>query len=541
MMVGLGASALQAVAGDRFALTIGAHDNLIINGAGQERVVVTVPTISQTVTIGSTSFQVSFGRDANDVLTAIIAPDASQPQDLHFDVLRKSVDSTKQAVVTLTFPSSERVIVDPGYTGTVAVNSKSVKHRDVAETAPIPAPRKVAAPAAPRVAVAKPVPAPAPAPKKVVAVEAPPAPVVKTPVVAKAPAPEPVSKSVVVVKTSDPKESASLPDKPTAETPEPTASSPDANVSTSTPMAITPPPLLGSWAAQPVAASAPQPPENSEKLYWSEPITPPEGSGPTAASNEMKVVEVQGPVSIKYSNGDTKKAKEGMIIPSGATVVTAGDSSAAVFIGGVNSVRLLPSSEAKVNQNVDGTVRHTTVNLVQGTVFSRVGRRAGETQDYQVKTPEGVAAARGTQYCSYRGKGADGKTHHYTFVASGVVECFVAGLTYKVVAGSSSDVGSAVMPPSNDAKAILHAILIQLQPFNLKLASVLTRLQNGTATENDKAFYHSIVDVFFGEALPTVLRQYQGSATGLQNVVPAARRALNQILEPFGTVPLTPF
>src|SRR5258706_11877228 len=112
-----------AMGEDRFAVTVAAHDNLVIFGPKGDRVAeLPVPTIARPVTIGDVSFQVSYGRDANGKLTAILSPSSDAPVALHFNVLGKSVDADK-AVVTLTFSSNlKSVIIDPGYVGNVEVN-----------------------------------------------------------------------------------------------------------------------------------------------------------------------------------------------------------------------------------------------------------------------------------------------------------------------------------------------------------------------------------------------------------------------------------
>jgi hypothetical protein len=113
---------------DRFAITVGAHDKLVVFGPKGERAAeFSVPSIAQPVTIGDISFQVSYGRDPNGQLTAILTPDATAPVDLHFTVLGKGVDADK-AVVTLIFSSNlKRVAIHAGYGGRVEVNSRRVR------------------------------------------------------------------------------------------------------------------------------------------------------------------------------------------------------------------------------------------------------------------------------------------------------------------------------------------------------------------------------------------------------------------------------
>ncbi len=117
---------------DRFAITIGPHDMLaIFSPDGKKIPEITAPSVGVPVAVGDTSFQVSFGRDARQRLTAIIAPSASDPADLHFNVFGKAVDADKNAVVTLTFsPDARTVTIDPGMTGRVEVNSQRLRHHE---------------------------------------------------------------------------------------------------------------------------------------------------------------------------------------------------------------------------------------------------------------------------------------------------------------------------------------------------------------------------------------------------------------------------
>ena len=117
-----------AMGDDRFAIAVGAHDKLVVFGPKGERAAeISVPSAGQAVTVGDTSFQVSYGRDSNGQLTAIISPSDTAPVDLHFTVMGKSVDADK-AVVTLIFSSNlKSVAIDSGYGGRVEVNSRRIR------------------------------------------------------------------------------------------------------------------------------------------------------------------------------------------------------------------------------------------------------------------------------------------------------------------------------------------------------------------------------------------------------------------------------
>jgi hypothetical protein len=416
----VGAASTGLLAQDRFTLSVGPHSDLMVVGPHGEKIGdFPAPTISQPVTIANiASFEISFGRDVNNLLTAILSPNPSLPGDLHFTVMNKKVDADKQAVITLTFaPSLKKVTVDPGYIGVVQVDSETVSHHAHA-AATAAAPTVLATPP-----VAKTTPAELPD--------------TSTPV-SGTPSDNPVGRPVVptTIRLAEP-------------------------VSTST------------TQAQP-------------RLFWAEPVTSPDGSTPHVASNEMKLVAVHGSVSVKTADGTVEHGTNGMIVPSGATVSTAAASSAAVFSGGVNSERLLPNSGMVVNQTMEGTVRHTTVDLKKGSVFARVGKRPGETQNYEVRTPDGVAAARGTEYVVSL---VDGVT--LVFVNSSTVQLLVNGVVVETVTGHHGHINHGSMgqptPSEKEFAKVLNELLDELQPFNTTMIKALFDYESGTATAAELA------------------------------------------------------
>lgn len=134
---------------------------------------------------------------------------------------------------------------------------------------------------------------------------------------------------------------------------------------------------------------------------WIEPITPP--TMPTSlgvAADAMQIREPQGDVQIALPTAPANfiPATDKMDIPNGTVVKTGANGTAAVLIGGVDSVRFIPNSSAAVQQTYTPQLRTTEIDLTAGAVFSKVGKRIGEKQDYKVHTPFGVAAARGTDF-----------------------------------------------------------------------------------------------------------------------------------------------
>jgi len=524
----IGGGTLCAQAADSFALAPSVNDSLVVFGPKGERVAeLSVPTISKEVTVGSTSFQISYGRDASNDLTAILAPSSTKPEELQFTVLNKTITASKQAVVTLTFPDAKHVTVDPGYVGTVSVNSHTLRHRELVESTPPPAPR-------PRPTVTQSAPAP------VVQQSA--------PVPAKPAAPRVATTSTTTTLPSNDVE------------PTPTSDGPTAHEQTGSlqPSALTPPPLVGSLMAQPPmptpkGITGAKPPPNG-KLFWAEPITPPSGNPPTVGIDQMKLVAVHGPVTLKLPNGETKTGSNGMIVPSGTSITTADKGSAAVFMGGVDSVRLLPDTQAKVTQKLNGSTRQSNVDLKVGTIFSRVGHRPGEAQDFQVHTPEGVAAARGTSF-SVTVTTTGG--HEVTICATqeGVVTLTDSSnghvITITPLNSGQVSIGSIPGLPISTLRDIFIAFMTDLQQFN---ANMLAIAANPNPTAAEQAYYANnfgfdsnsqFYDVNAGSLailyLNPIDTNLMDRTDAINYVVPGARRAMNQQLEPFGNVPITPF
>ena len=470
------AGAVGAQAADHFSLAIGAHEMLVVLGSqGEQKAALPIPSISQTVTVDNATCQISYGRDANDKLTAIVAPNPAQPQDLHFSVLGKEIDTDRSAVVTLTFSNElKSVTVDPGYVGAVDVNSHRLQ-RDAAIT-PGASSTTTARTATPDAQTtledgAKPTWAVAAATKSYPAANSP-APIT-TPV--PEPAPPVAANQPANVQTSG------------ASAPSVHAPGPEqANDASQMPFTATATPGPSTVS---VVGSETAPKQHT--LYWAEPITPPSGQAPYVASNEMKLLEVQGDISITPPGGSSQAGTNEMLVPSGSIISSTDGGSAALFMGGVNSIRLLPSTEIQVTQQLDGSVRRTEIVLHKGSLFSRVGHRAGERQDYRVQSPEGVSMAKGTEFADSLVNG-----HHYVFVVKGVVAMLINGIQTGLLTPTSSNLASGAMPAADDGNRVLFQMLTTLQPFQYKLKSVIAHINNGTATPSEIGFFDSLRKTF---------------------------------------------
>ena len=544
MLLGLASFAAFPVLGaedGRFSVTVGTHDNLLITGPHGEPVAdMVAPTLQKGVKLGDTTLQVSYGRDANGQLTAVLTPRNSDSGAIHFSAGGRSVDAEK-AVVTLTFPSNLKgVLVDPGYVGTVTVDSHLLRARSLAEDQPVTLPAPVAV-ATPETALSTPEP---------------------TSAIASAPAPTPT------------------PAPPTAAAIAALERSGDAGQPNDAD-----PPAGGQHLRQtPPRPRKPQPDASKPvKLYWSEPVTAPDGTAPAIASDEIKLVELHGSVSVLRPDGQVQPGTEGMVVSSGSTIRTDSNSSVALFLGGVNSARMMPNCELVVTQTLANSIRTNVINLHQGAVFSRVGHRDGETENYTVSTPEGTTDAQTRDMLAYRGNPAQLRSamagtrtgllldsRHllawnpapsHDFI-SDVAQSDLGILTpigfipdtyfyytggYKLSVNANvvkSEVLSNFSPNATTSDSepdfVLQAILTTLQPYNVKLNQLLKAYNNGTETPAQLTYYNNLVALFFDKQAKGVVTDLLSHPNGFAHVLNVDSAMLWQDLREFTIAPLTP-
>lgn len=376
----------------RFSVTVGSKDQLVIFGPSGEKVgEFNPPAISQQVKVGAATMLVSYGRDANDLWTAILIPSSGTTQ-LNFTVLDNKIDAEKGATVTVTFSKDlKKITVDPGYIGLVKVNDTAVTTSVTVNS------RGIVAPAA--------------------------------------------SPAITSAGT------------PTTQTPATALDNSSTKVDTSS------------------NAVAPTIPLLKNIIYWAEPVTPAAPQQlPAIASDEMKLLEVQGGVTLILPNTSNEvTATNGQVIPNGTEIKTTKNGSVAILLGGVNSTRVLPESDVILNQGLASNKRTTLIDLKGGIVCPNVGRREGETQDFKVKTAGGVAAAQGTVYMVK----AEG---NLIFVATLVGSVNVTDANGNFIGTSTPSqpgvpgiINSDHNADKHKNNAILGSILIIIKSFNSKI------------------------------------------------------------------------
>jgi hypothetical protein len=125
---------------------------------------------------------------------------------------------------------------------------------------------------------------------------------------------------------------------------------------------------------------------------------------------EATVAKVTGTVTAQLPDGSTVKVEAGTKLPQGATITT-GDKSDAYLVshGDTTSVITQNSVVAIAELSTAGsgsavTKQTTTLDLKSGNLVAKLNPAKKSVNNYSVRTPKGVAAARGTVFTvSYNG------------------------------------------------------------------------------------------------------------------------------------------
>ena len=115
----------------------------------------------------------------------------------------------------------------------------------------------------------------------------------------------------------------------------------------------------------------------------------PETGKVTVAVGDVQSIAKAGAAPVAVKAGDK--------VPIGATIKTGAGARAVVVITARSAIRIAESSEVLV-ETVDETVKpaKVMVDLKDGSLAALLKPNAADELDFQVRTPSGVAAARGT-------------------------------------------------------------------------------------------------------------------------------------------------
>lgn len=112
-----------------------------------------------------------------------------------------------------------------------------------------------------------------------------------------------------------------------------------------------------------------------------------------------KVTVVAGTVNETPLGGQARVLKEGDVVTTGSTIKTGADSRATVTMTTTSAVQIGPSSEVVVNELVESAENpKVLLDLKNGTVGALVNPGGKGKMDFKIKTPSGIAVAKGAFY-----------------------------------------------------------------------------------------------------------------------------------------------
>tara|TARA_R110000850_G_scaffold39869_5_gene103047 strand:- start:2815 stop:3330 length:516 start_codon:yes stop_codon:yes gene_type:complete len=131
-----------------------------------------------------------------------------------------------------------------------------------------------------------------------------------------------------------------------------------------------------------------------------------------------KVTVAVGDVQAVDEDGAVTQVKAGDKLLVGTTIKTGAESRAVIVITPRSAIRVAENSEVVLSE-IDETVtpRNVLIDVKEGSLGALLKPEAADALDFKVRTPSGVAAARGTFYAVVV---KDGKG--YTQVKEGQVE-----------------------------------------------------------------------------------------------------------------------
>lgn len=119
-----------------------------------------------------------------------------------------------------------------------------------------------------------------------------------------------------------------------------------------------------------------------------------------AAPKSGNVTVAVGDVTATAADGGEAKAlKAGDVVAAGSTVKTGADSRAVIVMTAKSAIRIAANSEVVVEEIKESdTEPKVLINLKSGGLGALLKPGAGAEMDFKVKTPSGIAAARGTYF-----------------------------------------------------------------------------------------------------------------------------------------------
>jgi hypothetical protein len=237
---------------------------------------------------------------------------------------------------------------------------------------------------------------------------------------------------------------------------------------------------------------------------------------------QATVARVTGAATVTLPDGSTTPLSAGMKVAQGSTITTGGDGDVYLesHAGYVTSIKkdstVLVEEVSVTSAGGKVTKENTTMNLKSGNLVAMLDPKKKAVNNYQVRTPKGVAAARGTTFVvSMRGQ------QHTVAVINGVVSFSGPGFTGEVGAGQVSVNGPVIsMAQYIGMGGARSALISEL------VASIAVAAENnigGTTSADLKAVVDAVI-----AAAPELAAQI---ASAVQQYAPSQSSVIQQSVQ----------
>jgi hypothetical protein len=140
------------------------------------------------------------------------------------------------------------------------------------------------------------------------------------------------------------------------------------------------------------------------------------------AKTDGRLSVVVGEVTVTPEGGEAAAAKQGDAVKVGSVIKTGPGARAVLVTTRQSAVRIAENSEVFVEDLVDSEATpKVLLDIKTGSMGALIQPQAQSAMDFRIKTPSGVAAARGTFYAVAVEEGEDGEKKGFVQVKSGKV------------------------------------------------------------------------------------------------------------------------
>jgi|GEM_PF-522642 len=146
------------------------------------------------------------------------------------------------------------------------------------------------------------------------------------------------------------------------------------------------------------------------------------------AQTQGRLSIVVGDVKVAPPGGEAAAAEVGQMVSVGSVITTGTGARAVLVTTRQSAIRIAEDSEVVVEALQDSQVKpKVLLDLKSGSMGALIQPQAQSAMDFRVKTPSGVAAARGTFYAIAVEEGPDGEKKGFVQVKDGKVAVTPAG------------------------------------------------------------------------------------------------------------------